>query len=177
MVAGWQISAFTPPRLSPKRKEAAGRGERHNFLLRSLQLEGNHAAEAGHLLPRNVVPGMLGQAREVDALHQRMPIQRVGDGNGVFFVPLHSQFERFHAAQRQPTIEGRRNRAGGVLQKLDGLEYGRVFGQRRALNRVGVARQIFRHAMDHDVGAQLEGLLEIGRRESVVDHNQRALLA
>ena len=122
MVAGWQISAFTPPRLSPKRKEAPRRSERDNLLLRSLQFERNHAAEPAHLLPRNVVSRMLGQAREVDAPHERMPIQRVRDGDGVFFVPLHSQLERLDAAQRQPTIKGRRNRARGVLQKLDRLE-------------------------------------------------------
>ena len=93
---------------------------------------------------------------------------------GVFLVPLHSQFQRFHAAHREPTIERRRHRARRVLQELDRLENRRVFRQRRALNRVRMPGQIFRHAVHHDVRAQLERLLEIRRRESVVHHHQRA---
>ena len=59
-------------------------------------------------------------------------------------------------------------------RNLMGSKTAGVFGQRRALNRVGMAGEIFRHAVHHDVRAQLEGLLEVGRGESVVDDHERA---
>ena len=96
------------------------------------------------------------------------------DRRGVFFVPLHAQFERFQAAQRQPAIERGGNCAGRILQKLDGLKHLRIFCQGRALDGVRMAAQIFRHAVDHDIGAELEWLLEIGRGECVIHHHQRS---
>ena len=103
-----------------------------------------------------------------------MPVQSVGNRGRVFFVPLHSQFECLDSAHREPAIKRRRHRAGRVLQKLNRLEYGRIFCQSRALNRVRMAGEIFRHAVDHDVRAQLERLLETGRGKRVVDHHERA---
>jgi hypothetical protein len=60
------------------------------------------------------------------------------------------------------------------LKKLDRLEHRRILRQHRTLNQVRVTRQVLRDAVDDDVGAKLERLLEERRREGVVDDDQCA---
>ena len=87
-------------------------------------------------------------------------------------MALHSQFEGFQAAHREPTVERRRDTARSVLQILDRLEDGGIFRQRGSLNGIGVTGEIFRDAVDDDVRAEFEGLLETGGCESVVDDDE-----
>ncbi len=44
----------------------------------------------------------------------------------------------------------------------------------RALNQIGVAREVLRHAVDDQIRAELERLLEERRRKRVVDDDERA---
>ena len=117
---------------------------------------------------------MRSEAGEVDAADERVVLERVGRSRRVFFVALHSEFERFQSAQREPTVERRGNGAGRVLQELDRLEHRGILGESRALNQVGVSGEIFRDAVNDDVGAEFERLLEAGRGEGVVDDHERA---
>jgi hypothetical protein len=89
-------------------------------------------------------------------------------------VPLHAQLERLQPAERQPAVEWRRHRAGRVLQELHRLEHRRFLREHRALDHVGMSGQIFRHAVDNEVRAERERLLEERRRERVVDDQQRS---
>ncbi len=59
-------------------------------------------------------------------------------------------------------------------KNLMGSNTAAILRQSGALNRIGMAGQILGHAVHHDVGAQLEGLLEIRRGERVVHHHERS---
>ena len=50
-----------------KGEEPARRDERHHLVHRAVQLERHHPAEPRHLAPCDLVTGMIGQPREVDA--------------------------------------------------------------------------------------------------------------
>ena len=102
--------------------------------------------------------------------------ERLGNPMRVLGVPLHAQLQRLQPAQRQPAIERRRHRADRVLQELDRLEDRGIARQRRALDQIGMPRQVFRDAVHDDVGAEREGLLEHRRGEGVVDDDERAVL-
>src|SRR5437762_10249685 len=56
-------------------------------------LEGDHPAEVPHLTSREYVPGMVGQARVVDALDRRVATKELGDLRGTAAVRLHANGE------------------------------------------------------------------------------------
>ena len=156
-------------------EEAAARDERRYRLGRAVEFERQHAAETSHLLLRHLVARVIGQPWIVDACHRRVRRERRRDPAGVFGVPLHAQFERLQSAQGEPAIQWGGHGADRVLQELDRLEYGGVAREHGALDQVGMAGQVFGHAVHHQVGAQGERLLEHRRGEGVVDHHQGAL--
>ena len=65
----------------------------------------DHAAEAAHLFPRQVVLRVVRQARVMHAGHARVLPQPVGDRQRVGVVPLHAQGQCRRAAQEQEGVE------------------------------------------------------------------------
>ncbi len=100
--------------------------------------------------------------------------QRFGDRDGVFGMPLHPQLHRLESAQCEPAVERAGHAAQRVLEKPDGLEDALVARDDGALHQVGVPRQVFGHTVHDQIGAELERLLEIGRRKCIVHDDQRA---
>ena len=176
MRAGWQMSDFTPPRLSPSVKNRLFETNLVTSSIDAIELERHHAAEAGHLFPGDIVTGMLRQSRVIHAPDAGSRRQRRGDPSGILGVPLHAQLQRLQAAQRQPAIERRRHRANRVLKKLDRLEDRGIARQRGALDQIRMPGEVLGHAVDDDVGAERERLLAHRRRKGVVDDDERALL-
>ena len=160
--------AFAEREVLPRRHEL------RRFLDRAVELERHHAAKASHLLFRDGMARMAGEAGEVDALDARMRHERFRDLLRVHRVPFHPELQRLETAQRQPAIERARHAAQCILQKPDRLEHRRVSRNHRALNQIRVSRQVLRHAVQHEVGAQIERLLKVRRREGVVDNDERA---
>src|SRR5215472_15591863 len=119
----YSAEAFAQREVMPRRSK------RDYFAEASIQLERNHAAEAGHLAARNIMSRMAGETRKVNATDQRMPMERIGDRRSILFVALHSQLKRLQAAHGEPTIKRRRHGARGILQKLDRLEHRPIFRQ------------------------------------------------
>ena len=118
--------------------------------------------------------GVGSEAREIDTTDERMVLERFGDSGSVLFVALHSELECFESAQSEPTVERGRDRAGGILQKLDWLKDGWILGEGRTLNQVRVACKVLRNAVNDDVDAKLERPLKTGGGERVVDDHERA---
>ena len=81
----------------------------------------------------------------------------------------HTYRQRFNPTQGQPYIEGTRHRTGGILMKLESLVYCLVICHQRATNYIAMPIDIFRRAMQDDIGPQLKRLLEIGTTEGVID--------
>lgn len=157
-----------------KREEAARGGEGDDLVTRSIQFERNHATEAGHLLSRDIVAGVGSKSRKIGAADERVMLERFGNSCSVLFVALHSEFECFQSAQCEPTVERSWDGTGGILEEFYRLEDGWIPGEGRALNQVRVTCEIFRDAVNDDVGAEFEGLLKTGRGKGVVDDHERA---
>ena len=122
-----------------------------------------------HLLGRHLVAGVLGQARVEHPGHGGVPGEHLGDALGVVAVPLHPHRERLDAAQREPVVERPGHRADRVLGERQLLGELVVAGDERAADDVGVAAEVLGGGVQHDVRAQRERLLQVGRGEGVVD--------
>ena len=138
----------------------------------ALDLEGQHTAEVAHLAAGDVMAGMVDQAGIVDLLHGGVVIQELCNGLGVGAVLLHTDLQRFQAAEDQEGGEGIHDRAGHVLQ-AEHAHLGAEFGgaHHEARDHVAVAVEVLGGGVYHHVRAQLQRTLEIGGGEGVVaDH-------
>ena len=102
---GCSISDSTPPSDSPSTNSLARLQIADRRLLAADGAEAHHAAEAAHLLRRDLVSGVLGQARVEHLGDLRVPGQELHDPLGVVAVPVHPYAERLDAAQGQPGVE------------------------------------------------------------------------
>ncbi len=64
-----------------------------------MQHKAEHAAEAAHLPPRDVVVLMAGQAGVEDPRNRRVPLQELCDAKRALVLLPHAQMQRLHAAQ------------------------------------------------------------------------------
>ena len=120
---------------------------------------------------------MIGQTRIVDLAHERVAIQVLGDGLRVLAVLAHTHGERLDATQDEPAIERRGDTASRVLVKLHLAVELLVRGQNRAADDVAVPVEVLGRAVDDDVRAEVERLLQRRRGEGVVHDEQRIMLA
>ena len=174
IAAGCSISDSTPPSDSARVKISVAAQTRSAASRPPADGERHHAAEAAHLLGRDLVPGVRGQARVVHPLDRRVAGEQLGDPLGVVAVPLHPHREGLHPAQGQPGVERAGHRAGGVLGEAQLLGQRVVAGHQRAADHVGVAADVLRGRVQHHVGAQRERGLQVGRGEGVVHHQPGA---
>ena len=117
------------------------------------------------------------QARIIDPGNGRMPFEEAGDFQRVFTVALHTNTQRFNAAQRQPGVERTHAAAGDIFQpNKPSLVDKLLLADDNAANHVPVAVDVFSDAVHHDVCAQLQRLLTVGRHKGVIHHQQCALL-
>jgi hypothetical protein len=133
----------------------------------AVDAEGDHPAVAAHLLAGQRVAGVVDQAWVGDASHLRMVGQELRDPHRVVVVPIHPHAEGLQAAQGEPGVERAGDGADGVLEERELLCGGRI-GADRAPDHVGVSADVLGRRVDHEVGAELERLLEVGRGEGVV---------
>ena len=122
MIAGCSIRLSTPP-------QTFGQGEQpgafqHSPRARQIAIKhrGDHPAETpGHLLARQVVLGMAGQAR-INHLDDVGPVlQPAGDFQAVLAMTLHAQGQGLHTAQGQERVERRGHGPDSVLQEAHRL--------------------------------------------------------
>ena len=103
--------------------------------------------------------------------------QVLGDGGGVFAGALHAQVQGLDAAQDQKAVLRPRHGAAGILDKVQALgEFG-VVDDQAAVHDVGVAADVFGCRVQHDVGAQIERILQERRSEGVVHAGEDAAFA
>ena len=149
-------------------------GDEVDRLRLGLQQERDHAAEVAHLGARDVVARMVRQAGVEHALDGRVPVEELGDLPGVLGVLAHAHRERLDPAQDEPRVEGAGDGAERLLQEVEAFRQRVVVRRDEPADRVAVAAEVLRRRVDDDVGAELERLLQVGRRERVVDDEQRA---
>ena len=122
------------------------------------------------------MPRVVGQARVVDALDAGRDDERLGDGLRVPRVPLHPHRERLDATGGQVGVERRRDRTRAELQELHLRRELLVREHDGSADDVGVSAEVLRGRVHDDVGAERQRLLQVRRRERVVDDHQRARL-
>ena len=123
--AGWLIRLSTPPSDSASEKTRTRSSTCRARSLRA-QLDGDHAAEAGHLPLGELVLRVRGQARIDHALVADLARRATRRCARPFAsCCAHAEVQRLGAAQREPGVERARHRAGGVLDELQPRRRGR----------------------------------------------------
>ena len=102
-----------------------------------------------------------------------MLLQPFRDAAGVGVVLAHAQCQRLGAAQREPAVERTRHGARRILNEAKPLGDVVPGRHQHAADHVGVAVEVLGGRVQDDVGAELQGLLEEGGGEGVVDGEQR----
>ena len=173
MRAGCSIRLSTPPRLSASVQTLRARDAASTRLLaRPRRRKRHHAAEVAHLPRRDRRgPGCVGQARVEHALDPRVPAQAARRRARAFVaVPLHAHRERLE--RRAARASGRTGRARRRATSAGSASRSAIVGSfvtGEAADDVGVAAEVLRRRVHDDVGAERERLLQVRRRERVVD--------
>ena len=107
----------------------------------------------------------------------RMAFQETGDFQRVLAVAFHANPQRLHAAQRQPGVKGAHAAAGDILQPdkprlIDKL----LLADDDPANNIPVSVDVFRDAVNHDIGSLEQGLLAVRRHKGVIHNQQHAPL-
>ena len=145
--------------------------------LSGAHLEGDHAARAARLLLLQRVARMVGESRVEHFGDFGQRAEPLGDGERVLCLPLDAHAERLDAAQHEPRVERREVRPCRFGEQFDALclRARRIFEHEEACDDVVVSAQVFRAAVQHDVRAERQGLLEMRREEGIVDGEQGAV--
>src|SRR5579862_1636234 len=105
-----------------------------------------------------------------------MAREEAGHNAAILVVLLHADGERLGAAQYQPALEGRQDRASGLLHEGKLLGLLACTAYQHAAETIAVAvEELGRRVHDH-VGTEANWLLEVRRHECVVDHHLAAML-
>lgn len=150
--------------------EALGR------FLAATQPERQHPAAqpVAVLLQRDFAVFVGGETRVVDGEDVRGGLQGLGDEEAVLGRFAGTEVQGFDAAVGEPAVEGGGDGADRVLEEGEaGVEVGGVEGG-DTHEDVGVPVDVFGDAVDDDVGAVLEWVLDVGGEEGVVDDDHDA---
>ena len=132
----------------------------------AVDAEGQDARRAtAHVLARQRVAGVIGQAGVIDPAHLRVPLQVRCHREGIGAYPVHAQRQRLDALQDQEAVE-RRDRRTHVAQRHDT----RSTDEGRGAERLRVD-----HAVVRDVGrAEARELVRVLRPGELSRVDQRA---
>ena len=165
-------------RVDDHREDAAERGrqlrqrqgvdERAARVASARELEREHPAAGPQLAGRDLVLGMAGEGRVVDAGHARLTLEPGGECRRRRRVAVHPDCERREAAQREERRH-RRERGAGVDDDAPDPVDEVTPPDGDAGEDVAVAGDVFRRRLDDEVRAQLDRPAEIRRGERVVD--------
>ena len=147
--------------------------ESERLRLAALHLEGDHRAGSHALLGVDLVLGVafLQVPQVVDPVHLGVPRQEVGHVSCVLHLAGHAELERLQAPHEEPA--GPRPGHGaedgpGHLHLADELSR----TEAPAGDEVRVPTHVLREGIEHQVGAQLQGVLVEGTQEGVVHRHQ-----
>src|SRR5215470_5034489 len=142
--------------------ETAGGGEA------ALQVEGHHGAKIAHLFFGELVVGMRRQAGVVDARDFGVLFEPTRDGHGGLALAADADSESFHTANEKVRGFGV-HRAAKIDDRVANFVDERLAARRGASDEVGMAAEILRGAVKDDIESELDGFLQDGAGEGVVD--------
>src|SRR5208283_4988868 len=103
------------------------------------------------------------QPRIEDLFHLAMPAEEVGHDAATLVVLLHAHGQRLGAAQYQPALEWRQDRARRFLDERQLLRLVLRGADQHAAEAIAVSVEELRGRVHYDVGAELDGLLKVRR--------------
>jgi hypothetical protein len=142
-------------------------------LLATLDFE-RHDAAAGLLLAhRQRVLRMRRQAGIKHARDIRLLLQPARQFQRVRTVRVHTQLERFQSFQKHPGIERAHGRPCGAQELVHAFQ---IFlaAQYRAAQYATLTVDVLGRGVDHEIRTQLQGALQDGRAETIIDREQCA---
>ncbi len=120
---------------------------------------------------------MLRMAFQTGVIHEanvRGAFQEFSDRHGVAAMLLHAQGQRGHASCDQPGVERAQHAAEVDHRLLFDLVDQFRFAKHAAAQGIAVAVGVFRHAVDQQIGAQCQRMLENGGSKCAVDGKKSA---
>jgi hypothetical protein len=116
------------------------------------------------------------KARVVDSNDQRRGLESSSHGIGVAAGLTSSQMQSLETTVSKPRVKGRRNSANGVLEEAEtGLELVAVESS-NTHDYIAVTVDVLGDTVNDDIGAEVEGVLDVGREESVVNNDENTML-
>ena len=136
------------------------------------QMGGDQAAEVRQLLFGHVVAGEILKTGIVDLGHGAVAAEELRHLPGVGAVTVHADIQSLQAAGNEEGVKGAHDGAGHILQAGRAAGLNEFPGAHdKAGDDIAVAVDVLGGAVDHDVGAQAQGTLQVGRAEGVVRHH------
>ena len=86
----------------------------------------------------------------------------------------HAHGERLDSPQHEPAVHGARDRSQGLLEEQKPFRDRRIVRRGETADDVRVSTEVLGRRVHHDVRAELQRPLQIGRRKGVVDDEERA---
>ena len=114
------------------------------------------------------------KARIVRPPYPGVRFQEVRHGSSILNVPVHADGQRLDPPEQEEGVQRAENAAVGVPCAHDLFTEIGVPGRDDAGQGVAVAAEVFRGAVQHDVGSVVHGPEQMGGQERVVDHDLRA---
>ncbi len=135
----------------------------------ALQIEGQHPAIIGHLAAGQGVVGVRFQARIVHRRHLGVLLQVLRHTQRVGTVAFHAQRVGFQPHIGQPAVEGRRRSAVDLKHTVQaGVDPLHVPADHRPAHDHAVAGKIFGGGVQHNVRAERQRALHVGRSKGIV---------
>ena len=116
---------------------------------------------------------MAGEERIVDRLDGGVCFKKLGNGQGVRTVAIHPHRKRLEPAHGKPAIKRAGHRAGGILQVLEERAKLRIVAGDGTSYDIRVTAHVLGGAVEHQVGTERKGPLQIWGGKRVVDDQQR----
>ena len=141
------------------------------LLTAAFQLERDDAAEAVvHLLLGKLMTGMAFKARIQHALHHGMTFEEARNLHGVVTMLLHANIQGLHAAVDEECFERPEDCTCHILETEHiALVYELLGSDSHTRNYISVTVEILGGTVDDYIGAEVDGSLDIGGREGVVN--------
>ena len=143
------------------------------FFLR-LGQKRDHAAEVVHLFRGDRVAGMLREPRIEGLLDAWMPFEKARQRMSALTMLAHAHSERLDSPQHEPAVHRARDGSQGLLEEQKPLCDRRIVRRGETADDVRVSTEVLGRRVHHDVRAELQRPLQIGRRKGVVDDEERA---
>lgn len=152
--------------------------EKVSSLLATLDAEAKHTTTHAItvLLDGNGTLGVRVDSGVVDGDNVGGSFESLGDDGGVLGGLACAQVQGLETAVSEPAVEGGGDGSNGVLEEGQTLLQG--FGAKGGNTHadIGVTVDVLGHGVHDEVGTVVQGILDIGAHECVVDNNHDAVL-